>query len=62
MRKFFILFALVGCFALAQEPDKPDTTDFEVRHYDARIIRYLPAPPDSLNSNPYTRLVGDSIK
>ncbi len=48
---------------LAQEPKTTaDTTQFKPRVYDARIVRPLPAAPDSLQDNPYKDLKKDSFK
>ena len=45
------LFLSVAFTASAQTP-KQDTT-YKAKIYDARIYRYLPAPPRSEQANPY---------
>ncbi len=59
MKILILLLLLSLVFAAKAQTPKQDTT-YKAKVYDARIYRYLPAPPKSQQANPYA--FADSAK
>lgn len=59
MKNLIILILVCPVFTAKAQTPKQDTT-YKAKVYDARIYRYLPAPPKSEQANPYA--FADSVK